>query len=97
MHIEPSPVQSLVDDVIDRFARDARKYPNVDEIPESAAPALHQLAVEVYAMGYADGATVASNRHYAALRRNEDRAKHTRTDEAIDDAMRDLAEQGRSV
>ncbi|URC17680.1 hypothetical protein SEA_TARDUS_65 [Gordonia phage Tardus] len=88
MTIEPQPVQSIVDDVINRFARDARKHPRVDEIPESATHALHQLAAEVYAMGYADGVNVESNRQYNERRRDADRAEHA-AEEAHRDAVRD--------
>ncbi|QGJ95847.1 hypothetical protein J1770_gp62 [Gordonia phage EMoore] len=99
MHIEPSHVQSLVDDVISRFARDSRRHPNVDEIPESTAPALHDLAAEVYAMGYTDGTIVTSNREYQAARRNRERAERDaeQADKTIEDAIRDLGEQGRTV
>ncbi|AXQ60676.1 hypothetical protein SEA_ALI17_60 [Gordonia phage Ali17] len=105
MTIEPAPVQSLVDDIINRFARDSQRYPNVVEIPESASPALHQLAAEVYAMGYADGVNVEGNRQYNAIRRNSDRDKHAaeQADKADQDAAefieahRSLAEQGRTV
>jgi hypothetical protein len=56
MVIEPKAIAELVETYVSDEYADARKFDNRALLDESGVWTLHQLAAEIYALGFRDGA-----------------------------------------
>ena len=53
--IEPQSVIQLIESFVDRTLNDAAKYESSKPLDESNVYSLHDVAAEIYALGYHDG------------------------------------------
>jgi len=74
--IEPTQIAALVETFVNDEFDDDRKYTNRTPLDESGVWTLHQVAAEIYALGFADGVRTEEERHRGR------RARKFRADEA---------------
>lgn len=67
--IETRAVAQEVEMFIDKEIEQVAKYENRQHMDESATFSLHQLAAQIYAMGWRDGAAVGADNERRAIRR----------------------------
>lgn len=71
----PPDVVARVDAYVENELRNAAKYENSDPLDESGVWSLHQLAAEVYALGWMNGAGAQALREQARRLRERQRAE----------------------
>ena len=55
--VEPFAVAQMVERYVESEIRDAEKFSNRDVLDDSGVYGLHQLAADVYALGFNEGVT----------------------------------------
>jgi hypothetical protein len=73
-HVTTVEITQMVDDFIDREHCDAAKYTNRTPLDDSGAFSLHQLAADIYALGFSEGQRVEMFRKMQEHQRAKDRA-----------------------
>lgn len=72
---EPLEVVQRVEDYVRSELGDSEKYSNRSPLDESGVWSLHALAAEIYALGWRDGETVATQRGNYVSQRERDARK----------------------
>jgi|GEM_PF-2229239 len=67
--VEPFAVAQMVERYVESEIRDAEKFSNRDVLDDSGVYGLHQLAADVYALGFNEGVTTEGWRQLEARRR----------------------------
>ena len=72
MTVEPKVIADLVESFISSEHEDARKYSNRTLLDSSSAWTLHQLAAEIYAVGFDEGLRTSEAREQGTRARRFD-------------------------
>lgn len=70
----PPDLQDQIERLITGTVRDALRYTNMEEIPESAVPVVREIADLAYQRGYRDGLLTEAAQHVARTERDRARA-----------------------
>ena len=71
-NVEPRAIAGLVETFVNDEHEDARKYSNRTPLDESGVWTLHQLAAEIYAVGFDDGLRTSEAREQGTRARRFD-------------------------
>ena len=70
--VEPKVIADLVEAFVNDEHDDVRKYTNRTPLDESSVWTLHQLAAEIYGLGFLDGARTEEARQQGRRQRKSD-------------------------
>lgn len=82
MSVEPKRIVELVEGFVNDEHDDDRKYTNRTPLDESGVWTLHQLAAEIYALGFQDGVRAEEARQRGKRERKFNAAAAAKTNEA---------------